>query len=389
MLPINVTIARPELWNNSNTRYSGATLMLPATAVEIEDAMDRARIYEGHALEVVECIDANGYEMDYLPEKPSLTMLNLLAHKLDSLEDYEHTLFIGMCKMEKEPPSMIRMLNITENLQDCLSIPADNYTELGKFYLDNDFIEESASLSDELFDCFDPAKIGRMMQKREGGIFIEGKIHKNYVIYNGSEIREVYNENNLPEIPVYETGYVFALDIKNKETGDIDSLDLPIEALDISDLSRHYDVLKGECIVPQLSESICAYSHYDIYELNSLAQKISNIIERGDYPKYKAMLSAFEADSLTDAMNLADTIDDYDFLPDVFCAEDYGMDVFLRSYNINPDDPALKHIRLADYGVNMMAEHNAEKIEYGFIRPSLNLQQEQKHNSGIGGMNSL
>jgi hypothetical protein len=66
MIPISVTIARTDLWNNPGFIYPGAALPLPATRADIDDALDRARVTDGQPYKVIECIDGNGYE--YYPE---------------------------------------------------------------------------------------------------------------------------------------------------------------------------------------------------------------------------------------------------------------------------------------------------------------------------------
>ena len=395
MIPINVTIARTDLWENKNIAYPGASLLLPATRHEIQDAMDCARITDGQPYKVIECIDSNGDEMSYLPENPPLDMLNILAHKLKESDDYEQIQFTAMCRMDKEPPSMLRLMNITENLQDCLCVPADDYAELGKFYIENELVEGIKDLPEKLFDCIDPAKIGMMKHKEESGIFIQTGDLRYYVLNNSDEFREVYNEINMPALPSEDAGYIFKLNIANKATGEstviklkstLEDITNQLKTINITDLSQ-YKVVYAECVVPCLSEKIYNSSNANIFELNNLAHKIHDIMLYGECPKYKAILEAYGADSLADAITFADNIGDYEYYPEAFCAEDYGWEIFLKNHNIALDDPSRKHLRFANYGFTLIDEHNAVKTDYGFIRKSGEPQQGQSDiTQGMGGI---
>jgi len=398
MTPIRITIARPDLWDSPGYIYPGASLSLPATRIEIQDAMDRARITDEQPYKVMECIDGNGYEMDYLPENPPLDMLNFLAHRLAGFEDYEINQFIGLVKMEKEPPDMLRLINITENMQDCICLPAKNDAELGELYVDNEMVDQYINLPEEVYECLDYAKIGRAQAKAEGGIFFEVDGYRFYAVNHASadEFREVYSETNPPKLPGEETGYIFKLNIANRATDENIVIKMPaavrnitdqLEKIDITVFSQ-YDVLSAKCVVPGLPENVYSTPESDIYELNSLAFKISDIITQGEYPKYKAMLGAYVADSIDDAMRLADNIDCFEYYPEASYPADYGREVFFNRYNIDPGDPALEHLNFANYGFAIVKEHNSVQTDYGFIRKTGDMRQEQDEAAaqGMGGI---
>jgi hypothetical protein len=392
MLPINVTIGRSDLWDNPCFIYPGASLSLPATRAEIDDALDRARVKDGESYKVMECIDGNGHEMDYLPVNPPLDMLNFLAHKLADFEDYEINQFVGLVKMEKELPAMLRLINITENMQDCICIPAKNDAELGEFYIDNEMVEKFISLPEEVYNCLDYTKIGKAQAKAEGGIFFEVDGYRYYAVNHAGagEFREVFSEDNPPKLPEEASGYVFKVSFFNRGSGQGAWMTLPcpvrsitdkLDEINVSDITR-LGFSEIKCTLPSMPENI--YRSADIYEINSLAFKINELLRNGECPKYKAMLEAYEIDSVGDAIDLADNIDAYEYYPEASYPADYGREFFFRSYGINPDDPALEHLNFANYGFALVKEHDAVQTDYGFIRKAGDIRQAQDEDATQG-----
>ena len=388
MTPINVTIARIDLWDNNSVLYCGASLALPASRGEIQDAMDRARITAGQPYKIVDCIDGNGYEMDYLPENPPLDVWNILAYKLSEMEDYEHNQFIAMCRMEKEPPSMMRLLNITENMQDCICIPAKNYAELGEFYLDNEMIDQFVNLPSEVYKCLDPARVGKMQSILENGTFFEINGYKFYAVNHADEFRKVYSKTNMPKLPDEEPGYVFKLNVRHKDGGNSVWITLPAQEYQLSDLIKNSlgahpgqcEIIEGKCSVPNMPGEI--FQLADIGTLNTIAHKISGVISEGEYPKYKALLEGVPPESVNEVIEQLDAIGDYEFFPEVSCAEDYGREIFCKTHHINPDDPSLKPLQFGGYGEAMMKKYNAVQTNYGFVCKSGELYQDQTQGSG-------
>lgn len=277
MIPITVTVARPDLWENLSLFYPGASLSLPATSTEIQDAMDRARITDNQPYKLIDIRDVNGFEMSPLPINPPLDLLNILAHKLGGLDESEQIQFLAMCKMEAEPPSMLRLINMTENLKDIITVPARDYAELGRFYLDNDMVDGLSGLSEELYQSLDPDKIGRMKHKEENGMFIGTGNFKYYAINYATEFREIYTESNLPKLPQEDAGCIFKFTVENKEAGVNTVIKLPAKLENIIDLLDEINMVdisdceikSAKCLVPGLSRRI--YKPYEIYDLNSLA----------------------------------------------------------------------------------------------------------------------
>ena len=200
----------------------------------------------------------------------------------------------------------------------------------------------------------------------------------------------------MPKLPDDNADYIFKLNVVNKTNDKSIWIPLPIsdfklrkllEAIDVDDMNQ-CEIIENRITVSGLPDHL--FQHYDINSLNTLAYKISNILPNGEYPKYKALLEAFAIGGIENAIELIDSLDDYEFYLEATTPEDYGREIFFKTYNINPNDPAINHIQFGKYGMALMIENNAVKTEYGFICKNDDLRQEQKQNDaisqGIGGI---
>ncbi|TCL54115.1 D12 class N6 adenine-specific DNA methyltransferase [Kineothrix alysoides] len=134
-----VTLMRSDLYDAAG--YAGAYLKLPAGRDEIKDALDRARISDGQPYKIMECFNSQGEEMSIIPDDPSLAELNFLARRVSEMDGHDRITFTGCALMGKGNMGMRDLINQTYNLDDAHAVPAKNDRELGKFYVDNDFID--------------------------------------------------------------------------------------------------------------------------------------------------------------------------------------------------------------------------------------------------------
>ena len=138
-------------------REAYATLDLPATPYEIEDALEKVRIQtdEKLFLDIEEFYDFR-FLAPYLEDVNDLYGLNTLAEKLARLVDYESAVFAGQLKMDLDARisdiTLPRLLSLADNTPYCDVIDvALNDSQLGKFYAENGFVTELEQLPDEAF----------------------------------------------------------------------------------------------------------------------------------------------------------------------------------------------------------------------------------------------
>ena len=144
-------------------------LDLPAKPYEILNALERLRLKEGEILYFeVEDYDGHGYLSPYLDEDCTIQDLNTLAERLSRLEPQEQTVFRGLLQMETDrrrgPVSVGQLIDYAYNTDCCHVVSAGNDAELGRFYVENDFLPELEKVPEQMLDLLDYEKIGRQFR---------------------------------------------------------------------------------------------------------------------------------------------------------------------------------------------------------------------------------
>lgn len=373
---MTVTLMRSDLYDAP--AYSGAYLKLPASRDEIQDALHRARVTDDQPYQVVECFNMQGEELSFIPENPPLAELNFLAYRISELSEHDRIAFIGCALVGESNLAMHDLINQTYNLGDAHAVPAKNDRELGKFYVDNDFIDAvnhvPPEYQQELLDLLDYEKIGRTRREAEGGIF-----HNDFYVVNGSGSWEtVYDGTHLPEQSSPED-YVFELLVCDGTfyPSDIDKctiLKLPATSDEIAEVLKEQGIKSFDgCVVYTNKSSIPrldgVFSDYeDIEKIKLLAEKIYELRCQGQEAKFKAALELMDCTDIDLALDITQNMDCFDFYPELSSPEDYARQEFLKRYHIPEDDPILKHIHFSRCDSDLMLEANACATPYGIIR---------------------
>ena len=375
---MTVTLMRSDLYESPS--YLGASLKLPASRDEIQDAMDQARIRAGQEYKIIECFNTQGEELSFMPENLSLAELNFLAWRISNMNEHDRIAFTGCAVMGEGNLGMRDLINQTYNLDDAHVVPAKNDRELGRFYVDNDFIDAVNHIppeyQKELLELLNYEKIGSRQREAESGIF-----HNGLYIMNGSgSWKSVYDGIHLPELPE-EAPYVFKLQLAETTFFPDDpepeqTVPLLLPATDkeiLAALEPFGAVSLEECVFSRCESPIPALEQTfsfseDIDKMNLLAGRIRELENSGELPKFKA---AFEIAGCTDIdqmLDLTRNLDCYDFYPELSSMEDYVKQDFMNRYRIPADDPALKLIRFSRADPNQVQDMNICKTSYGVIQ---------------------
>ena len=373
-----VTLMRSDLYDAPG--YVGAYLNLPASRDEIQDAMDRARIRDGLPYQIVECFNMQGEELNFIQEKPSLDELNFLAHRISDLPTHDLLAFNGCVAMGDERPDMKSLINLAYSLEDVHVVPVNNDRELGKFYVDNDFIDAINHIppeyQKELLELLDYEKIGYEQRKAEGGIFKNGY----YVVHGSGVMNQIYDGVHLPDLPE-EAPYIFKLQLaeadfnmEDKEPDKTVPLLLPAgDKKILAALEQLGAVSLEECVfthcsspIPMLEQAF-SFSE-DIDKMNLLAERIRELENAGELPKFKAALEISDCSDIDQALDLTRNLDCYDFNPDLSSPEEYARQEFLLRYHIPESDPDLKLLHFSRCDSKWMQEAKAITTPYGIIR---------------------
>lgn len=170
-----------------------ATLELPASPWEVQDALDKVRLKEGEEL-YLEIDDYHDFHclMPHLSESEiSLNELDDLAQRIADLEHGQRFLFRALLQMKVQEHTEQNSGALTmQDLRDCaVSAACEDYQlvdaaddeALGHFYAEGDFLSALDGISDEVFRLLDFAKIGREMRALECGTFVGD----GYVLWEG------------------------------------------------------------------------------------------------------------------------------------------------------------------------------------------------------------
>ena len=148
----------------------------------------KVRLKDGEALYMeiddyyaFEYLDPHLEELDI-----SLNELNDLAARLATLDEVQGIAFEGLFSMEVQKKvntnggiiTMQDMRDLAVSAKtDCYHVvDAADDAQLGRFYVENEFVPELDGISDEVFEMLDFAGIGRMMRCSENGVFCEQSV---------------------------------------------------------------------------------------------------------------------------------------------------------------------------------------------------------------------
>lgn len=387
-------------------REAYATLDLPATPYEIEDALDKVRLQpdEKLFLEIEEYYDFR-FLAPYLEDVNDLYGLNALAEKLARLVDYESAVFAGQLKMDLDARisdiTLPRLLSLADNTPYCDVIDvALNDSQLGKFYTENGFVTELEQIPDEAFkiieDMLDYEQIGRKMRQAEGGVFVDRSTYG----YSGYVIRhrepELTNALPAPEKPDYMILLEVCKGYFNDPDYDSDSvvqLKLPasketldgvlntLEAADWSELA--FTCL--DCRIPALIETVNQTE--DVFAANHAASRFAQMTGE-QIPKLKSLLEVTGISNLADAVRLSEQLDSYVYSPEFSSPTDVARAEIKFSMTEQEAELLIPHVNLHQYGNALLVNHNWNLTEYGMIsrQDGQPIQKFEEQNQGMGGM---
>lgn len=353
-----------------------AVLDLPATPYEMLDALERAgcRSSEEAYYQVEEYLDFEYLESVISPDC-SLNHLNALAEKLSELNDRQSITFEGLLRMEQEKNegqiSIHTLLQLAHNA-DCCHVLGEalNDSQLGRFYAENDFLEELADLPDKVFELLDFERIGREQRQAEGGVFTRG----GYVVQN-TELEQI----PLPDDPPPKPDYTVLLKVSRgyfndgQDDGPSVTIHLPASEEDLDKTLEQLDVASWEecgyacldCAVPWAREWI--EDEEDLGTIQPFAEELDQLQRQGQLPKYKALLLATGCEDLQDALELVDSVKEMVFSPEIDSPKDVALAELQTVFDGENLKNLLRHLDLDGYGQELIAADHEVLTPYGLL----------------------
>lgn len=367
-------------------RHSGATLDLPATWTEMQDALDRARVTDDPGSYKIEPENIwYSFLHNHITATTELYALNHLAQRLRQLDRLKTNAFEGLVKMEVrnnrgEPVEVERLLQLTHNLDNCVVDYGirDNIT-LGNFLYENDmltdeeyematFKKNSGHYAGEYL-----AKLGKQHAERENGVFAKDGYVENL---GGITEVDIPKDAGRPERPpasvilqlskgrfndpAYGNGITVRVacpageDAVQSAMGTVGAVSLEECAWSCTD-----------CLIPAAREWVDGCEDFET--VNTFAHALQEFEPQDKLPKYKALLEATRCDELGMAVHLAGELDGYILHSGMVSPADYAKEKLEALRATREGELMYDHIDLETYGVVLLRQDNAANTSYGIL----------------------
>lgn len=356
-----------------------ATLSLPATAWELQDALDRARLQRGDEFCLaIRDFGAYSYLAPHIGDlRNDFNDLNDLAQRLSELDELQSIAFRGLVEYKvrertEDASGAITMQDLrdcalTAQRENCHLIDMANDKQLGRFYAENDFLPELGDISDAAFELLDFAKIGKEMRMAEKGVFVGDC----YVLLAGEMQIAPPCLKELPFKP--DCLFYLKLGLHPDFGGDRQTtLTLPATEVELAvaqvELGTQYwentVLLDYDGIIPNVA--YFANLPAELEEFNEFAKAVENLSDK-HIPKLKALLEHFEVNDLADATALAERLDEYILSENLSSYSEVAIDSIHFATDQATADLILRHLDLCGYGRAIIQRDNAVISPYGLL----------------------
>lgn len=378
---MKVEISSPK---GLNGEWLYSSLDLPAEEHEIRDAYHRARVMSHEDERYLSVYDCDAFPMLSFVrlETEGIDELNILAQRLDSLEEHERNVLLAITPRiiknvgEGDVVSAKDLINMTYGLDKVTVAPyVKSVTELGELAIESEMYEWMDGVPEEALPYLDRTRIGQAIYEEDHGAFINGM----YIAAGEYEFQEVYDGQNLPNYGV-RTAYAFRLELAKPPTGDEDIseqptewLGLPVDREDADAVAERLGVDKIEdCVyigfessVPQI-EGDHFGNMQDFYKLNSLADMMLQM-SPSDQVKFKAVLSAEEPSKIEEILDVARNLDRYELATQVDDATQFFKSYLTRHMDKEIDPKWLDTLLLRNEGHELAERLGATFTDYGVV----------------------
>ncbi len=306
--------------------YIYTDLILPANAMQIEDALQKARITDSYD----DMTDISIINCPYLPELTNTRLdgvnikeLNLFAKRVTILSENEvialNGIFLNQNAQGKydDGITMKELINLTYGLQAVpvvKNISTDK--QLGQFIIDNDLNEEIVKMGDGAVEMLDRAAVGKQHREAECGEFVAGC----YVATAVYQFPQEYTGATEEQLK-FENTIVFALDVAEAPVNDsmenaesAETIYLPMPKNEANEIAKAHDegciedcVYYGfESAIKEIDGQIFG-DMQDFDKLNDIAERYVSY-SQSDRVKFKAVIESEAPKSLDEITDIAENL---------------------------------------------------------------------------------
>jgi len=387
----------------SQGRDNYAELDLPASDYEMLDLMERLRLEPGKPpyVDILEYLETFDYLERCLPGQPNIYQLNVLARKLSEFSGTQDmAAFEGLVGMEMQKGTasieLTRLIDFAHSTDRC--VIAENAMtdfQLGKFLVENEFIEEANGLSDSALALLDYGKIGREHREEGGGVYTGfGYVEQASEIYCVSKAMDF--QPRKPEYAILVNMAAMPLTGGRIQKEDMFQLRLPASegevqaALEKLGRKDWNDVAASvwDSPLPWLNHTM--YFEKELPQILELSTRLSELDRQGQLTKYKAILAANNCEELSRAITLAGTVDEHLFEPKASSPEDVAREELEVVICEKDAETLMPYIDLQGYGRALLERDHAVITGYGLVERAGGEQaQGMEEQPGRGGMEMM
>ena len=248
--------------------------------------------------------------------------------------------------------------------------------DLGQFVIDNDLNLDVEAIPKDSLYLLDAVKIGQLQQQNDGGVFMDGY----YILAGEYELPEVYDGITLPT-EESTPWYAFKLDVTRPPKGDdlgevekiAETLILPVDREDADALAQRLGLeciedcvyLGFESSFPQIDGDKFGDMH-NFDQLNNLSEMMLEM-SPSDQVKFKAVLSAEEPENIEQVLDIARSLDQYEFAPMVEDEAHFFKSYIQRHLDTKVDPRWLDSLLARNEGTELLERVGGTLTDYGVI----------------------
>ena len=342
--------------NLKNGEFLSMSKELPMNVFEIQDTLDRLKIPDDKPIVAFSISEYDNMELPYSlcsrEFSADIYRLNLFAERLGNLKYDEMTAFKSLLTANPEC-SFEDMLKMTYGLDSVMIYPCKDCCELGETVIENEMIPEIESCSDEILELLDREKIGRLMQEREGGVFIDG----HYCVTSGYEPPDINIEIGRPENCFFRLLIV----PEEEKIEQAQWVSLPCETEITCDFYNGIS-LDFQSALPNLKFD----DTHKIDSFNELAKQISQL-SHDNFVKLKAVMESENVCEISDTLDCIVRLDEYQFDRSIFDQSDFGRAYLTKNLPTIFDSSILDNTDLHDFGQELLMYKQGDITSYGAV----------------------
>ena len=364
--------------NKDHPEYGEATIPFPVKTEDYDEIMDMMEQLEiGNAVAsdcYIESIDSWYSSLKCLEGKTvNFDELDYLAKRLESYDEYEAAQFQSVVALRKAE-SLPELINLTFSSQQATVVT--NFSDLKEIGRDHIMTRNGGMMSREEADTTDFEKVAReLIGSGKGvvtpyGVVYDNDMKMDRLYTKGSPFPIYYYEPPTLVVEMTSARKPYRPDNEADKTW----LFLPMSTKQLEHAMMRaglvsFDDMRLRFVESNMPESVDAainFEHEGILELNEMSKEIKALPD-ADKAKLDAVAMYVQPQYAFQMKLLAENLDQFDFIPGVQNAEEYGRYMIQESGHFEYDPNLEAFYDYAGYAEQRMREQSGEFTLNGYV----------------------